>query len=88
MIAFYGEDFNVYYYTKIIKTKRSKYGYSILYSKYLDEYFYVSQEEPFIPLFDDKGELEKIRNNFNIEDYLDNKENSKIEEEESQNEEE
>ena len=96
LIELYGENLNLYFYAKISKKKLANNGYSILYSNYTDNYFFISQEEPFNLLFEDNEELENIRNNFHIEDYLyhtdiqeeDSKTDQKIdkkEEEESKN---
>ena len=68
LVELYSEDLKIFYYKKIIINKPIVYGYSILYSNYTNNYYFISQEKPFILLFGNNEDLENIRNNFCLED--------------------
>ena len=80
MIEFYSDNLTLYHYKIIKKTKTPLHGYSILYSNFTGEYFFISDEEPFKLLNGDDNDFEYVKNNFDIKDCLTEEE----EEEESE----
>ena len=86
MIEFYSDNLTLYHYTIIKKTITTMHGYSILYSNFIGEYFFISDEEPFKLLNGDDNYFEYIKNNFDIKDFLteeeEEEESEKLEEKE------
>ena len=85
LIEFYSDNLTIYHYQIIKKTKIPIHGYSILYSNFTGEYFFISDEEPFKLLNGDDNDFENIKNNFDIKDCLteeEEEESEKLEEKE------
>ena len=84
LAEFYDRNYNIYDYYISQKTVYNNI-YSILYSNCTQKYFLISEKQKFVLLDGDKEELEEIKNNFDIDNCINIKEEEKQESSYNQN---
>ena len=84
LAEFYDKNYNIYDYYISQKTVYNNI-YSILYSNCTQKYFLISEKQNFVLLDGDKEELEEIKNNFDIDNCINIKEEEKQENSYNQN---